>query len=82
MLEDLAEGSSYAALAQAKVFDPAGMTRCSLLDPLDPEAAASAHDEAGRVVSGRWHRRPELGAAAVWTTPSDLLRFATRLQLS
>lgn len=36
-LGDLAEGSSYAALAQAKVFDPAGMTRCSLLDPWTPK---------------------------------------------
>jgi CubicO group peptidase (beta-lactamase class C family) len=82
VLEDLAEGPAYAALVQARVFDPAGMSRSSILDPLDPEGTASAHDENGRAIPGRWHRYPELGAAAVWTTPSDLLRFATRLQLS
>jgi CubicO group peptidase (beta-lactamase class C family) len=81
MLEDLS-GVEYASLVQARVFAPAGMSRSSLLDPLDPEGTASAHDENGRVLSGLWHRYPELCAAAVWTTPSDLLLFATRLQLS
>ena len=82
LLEDLADGTPYAAIVQARVFDPAGMSRSSLLDPLDTDGTATAHDENGRVLSGRWHRYPELSAAAVWTTPSDLLRFATRLQLS
>jgi CubicO group peptidase (beta-lactamase class C family) len=82
LLEDLAGGTAYAALVQARVFDPAEMSRSSLLDPLDPDGTATAHGEDGRVLSGRWHRYPELSAAAVWTTPSDLLRFATRLQLS
>jgi CubicO group peptidase (beta-lactamase class C family) len=81
VLEDVA-GSPYGTLVQGRVFDPAGMDRSSLLDPLDPADAAAAHDDNGRVVSGRWHRYPELAAAAVWTTPSDLVRFATLLQLS
>lgn len=79
VIEDVGR-AAYADLAQARVFDRAGMGRSSLLDPLGD--AASAHDENGRVVSGRWHLYPELSAAAVWTTPSDLVRFATGLQLS
>jgi CubicO group peptidase (beta-lactamase class C family) len=82
ILEDIVGSSKYAALVQARVFDRAAMSRSSLLDPVDPDAAATAHDEAGRPLSGRWHRYPELAAAAVWTTPSDLVRFATALQRS
>jgi CubicO group peptidase (beta-lactamase class C family) len=82
LLEDLAEGTAYVATVQARVFEPTGMTRSSLLDPLDPGDAASGHDQQGRPLPGRWRRYPELAAAAVWTTPSDLIRFATRLQLS
>jgi CubicO group peptidase (beta-lactamase class C family) len=82
LLADLAPGSSYAALVQARVFDPVGMIQSSLLDPLDTDAAATAHDDEGRVLTGRWRVYPELAAAAVWTTPSDLLRFAMELQRS
>jgi CubicO group peptidase (beta-lactamase class C family) len=83
VLEDVAR-KGYADLVQARVFDRAGMSRSSILDPRDgsPVAAASAHDENGSVVSGRWHLYPELSAAAVWTTPTDLVRFATALQLA
>jgi CubicO group peptidase (beta-lactamase class C family) len=80
LLEDIAHGPKYAALAQARVFDRARMAQSSLLDPLDPVAAATPHDENGRPLAGRWHRYPELAAASVWTTPSDLVRFATALQ--
>jgi CubicO group peptidase (beta-lactamase class C family) len=79
VLGDLS-GAAYADLVQARVFAPATMSRSSLMDPVGD--AASAHDEEGRVVTGRWHLYPELAAAAVWTTPSDLVRFATLLQLS
>jgi CubicO group peptidase (beta-lactamase class C family) len=82
LLEDLSKGTPYAELVQARVFDRAGMAQSSLLDPLDPAAAATAHDAGGRALRGRWHRYPELAAAAVWTTPSDLVRFATALQLA
>jgi len=38
--------------------------------------AATAHDEIGRPIEGRWHTYPELAAAGLWTTPGDLARFA------
>jgi hypothetical protein len=45
------------------------------MQPL-PEAlwggAASGHGKDGGVVSGRWHVYPEMAAAGLWTTPSDL----------
>jgi CubicO group peptidase (beta-lactamase class C family) len=82
LLEDLAGGTPYSALVRARVFGPAGMGRSSVLHPLDADATATAHDAEGRALPGRWRLYPELAAASVWTTPSDLLRFATLLQLS
>ncbi|HEU0299658.1 MAG TPA: serine hydrolase domain-containing protein [Longimicrobium sp.] len=37
---------------------------------------AVGHDQQGRPVAGGWHRYPEMAAAGLWTTPSDLARFA------
>ena len=36
---------------------------------------ALAHDRQGRPIEGGWHRYPEMAAAGLWTTPSDLARF-------
>lgn len=40
---------------------------------------ATAHDEVGRPLDGRWHTYPELAAAGLWT-PSDLAKFAIAVQ--
>jgi hypothetical protein len=51
--------------------------------PSDKSArAASGHEMNGDVVKGRWHVYPELAAAGLWTTPSDLCRLAIGLQKS
>lgn len=42
--------------------------------------AARAHDRNGRPIEGNWHAYPELAAAGLWTTPSDLARFAIELR--
>ena len=34
---------------------------------------------AGTVLPGRWHVYPELAAAGLWTTPTDLVHFAIEL---
>lgn len=41
--------------------------------------AATAHDGAGRAISGRWHTYPEQAAAGLWTTPTDLMRWALEI---
>jgi CubicO group peptidase (beta-lactamase class C family) len=38
--------------------------------------AAHAHARSGAPIAGRWHVYPEMAAAGLWTTPSDLLRWA------
>lgn len=70
-------GQAYAALAEREVFAPLGMRRSSVgAEPSHAvlRDAASAHAN-GSVIRGRFHRYPELAAAALWTTPSDLARL-------
>jgi CubicO group peptidase (beta-lactamase class C family) len=61
------------------VLEPAGMTHSTYAQPL-PESraaqAAHAHFLNGTAIKGRWHTYPEMAAAGLWTTPSDLCRFA------
>ena len=38
--------------------------------------AATAHDGGGKPIAGRYHTYPEMAAAGLWTTPTDLARFA------
>jgi len=46
------------------------------------EQAACGHDENGEKIDGGWFTYPEMAAAGLWTTPSDLARFAIELQKS
>jgi CubicO group peptidase (beta-lactamase class C family) len=78
-------GGSFEALLQSSVFTPLGMTRSTFEQPL-PDAwsanAARAHHADGKPVSGKWHTYPELAPDGLWTTPTDLARFAIELQQS
>ncbi len=65
------------------VLQPLGMTDSMYEQPL-PEnlraRAASGHGADGKVIGGRYHTYPELAAAGLWTTASDLARFAIGIQ--
>src|SRR5688572_32557688 len=65
------------------VLDPIGMRNSGFEQPLSPErdrAAARAHNGRGAAMDAKWHVYPELEAAGLWTTPSDLARLAIELQ--
>lgn len=72
-------GQDFPALTDELVLKPAGMARSSYVNPL-PETnrtnAATAHRRDGGVVPGHSHTYPEMAAAGLWTTPSDLARLA------
>lgn len=76
-------GESIEEVAQELVLKPVGMTRSTFQQPL-PESlranAAMAYLPKGDPVKGGCNTQPELFAAGLWTTPSDLCRFAIAIQ--
>ena len=69
----------FPALTQELVLGPAGMTRSSYENPLpagNRANAATAHHRDGTVVPGQAHVYPEMAAAGLWTTSSDLAKLA------
>jgi CubicO group peptidase (beta-lactamase class C family) len=73
----------FPTIMASQVLEPAGMGRSTYEQPL-PERfhdnAAVGHDALGKPVPGKWHTYPELAAAGLWTTPSDLARVLIDLQ--
>jgi CubicO group peptidase (beta-lactamase class C family) len=65
------------------VLDPIGMSNSTYEQPL-PAAwqsrAAHAHNQAGEPGDAPWRVHPEHAAAGLWTTPTDLAKFAIELQ--
>ena len=73
----------FAELMQEKVLGPIGMTRSTFVQPLPADwdaNAARAHDGDGQSQGPKWHVYPEQAAAGLWTTPTDLARFAVEVQ--
>lgn len=68
---------------QHAVLDKIGMRDSAFVLPAKWESAASrAYLADGSEVPGKWHRYPEMAAASLWTTPSDLARFVIEIQKS
>lgn len=68
---------------QETVLGPIGMTSSSFEQPPAPPFAsrtASGYAADRAPVRGRWHVYPEMAAAGLWTTASDLARFAIEIQ--
>jgi CubicO group peptidase (beta-lactamase class C family) len=68
---------------QQTVLRPIGMTSSSFEQPPTPDRAArtaSGYYADRTPVPGRWHVYPEMAAAGLWTTPTDLARFAIEIQ--
>ena len=76
-------GKSFPELTRDLVLAPAGMRQSTYENPLPKSleaSAATAHRWNGDKVKGRWHIYPEMAAAGLWTTPSDLARYAIEVQ--
>jgi tetratricopeptide (TPR) repeat protein len=78
-------GKAFPALMRELVLDKIGMADSSYEQPLRTARAAvtaSGTYADGKVVHGRWHIYPEMAAAGLWTTPTDLSKFAIEIALS
>jgi CubicO group peptidase (beta-lactamase class C family) len=78
-------GRPFAQIAREWVLEPIGMTNSTFEQPL-PAArqaqAARAHNGRGMRMADPWHVYPEQAAAGLWTTPTDLAKFAIEVQLA
>ena len=78
-------GETYPDFIRELVLEPIGMVNSTYEQPLPSsllEFAASGYYADGVAVPGGHHIYPEIAAAALWTTPTDVARFLVELQLS
>lgn len=76
-------GKSFPELTRESVFAPMGLRQSTFENSLPKSleaSAATAHRSSGEKVKGRWHLYPEMAAAGLWTTSSDLARYAIEMQ--
>ena len=67
------------------VLSPIGMANSTYEQPLPAARAtetATGTRASGQSVEGRWHIYPEMAAAGLWTTPSDLAKVAIEVSLA
>ncbi len=78
-------GKPFPRIMRELVLDPLGMSNSTYEQPLPPERekqAARAHSGSGRRMDAPWHVYPEMAAAGLWTTPTDLARLLIEVQLT
>jgi CubicO group peptidase (beta-lactamase class C family) len=72
----------FPELMERLVLAPVGMRLSTYKQPL-PVArwaeAASGHDGAGAVMKGKWLIQPELAAGGLWTTSTELAKWALEI---
>lgn len=74
-------GNTFELLMKELVLGPCGMGDSTFGPPPVPdEMVARGYDRNGRCFATRWQYYPEQAAAGLWTTPTDLCRFAAEIQ--
>jgi CubicO group peptidase (beta-lactamase class C family) len=82
MVEDVT-GQPFRTYMQENLLARLGMTSSDYVQPLEGpllDRAAKGHDVDGTALPGGWNTYPELIAAGLWTTPSDLSRVILEVQ--
>jgi CubicO group peptidase (beta-lactamase class C family) len=78
-------GKPFPQFMRETVLDKIGMADSTYEQPLPPAravmAATATHSD-GMPVAGKWHIYPEMAAAGLWTTATDLAKFAIEIALS
>lgn len=76
---------SFPAFMKKNVFSPLGMTDSTFKQPLPKHLhhrAASGHRPNTVTLDGKWHVYPEMAAAGLWSTSSDMAKFIADIQLA
>jgi hypothetical protein len=74
----------FPQLLHDTVLGPIGMTHSTYEQPLpkDWKPVATPYDDQGKPIPGGAHTYPEMAAAGLWTTASDLAKYVIENQLS
>ncbi|WP_138501531.1 serine hydrolase domain-containing protein [Nostoc sp. PA-18-2419] len=75
-------GKPFPEIMRELVLEPLGMTNSTYQQPLPNDwlkRAATSHSFSGVPLVGRPHVYPEMAAAGLWTTPSDLAKVGVEL---
>ena len=78
-------GKAFPEIMRDTVLSKASMRDSTYENPLPgrlSELAATGYRRDGTRVPGRYHTYPEMAAAGLWTTASDLARFGIEIQKS
>jgi CubicO group peptidase (beta-lactamase class C family) len=76
-------GKPFPQVMREFVLGPAGMTASTYEQPLPAAMAARAtvpYQRSGEPITGGAHTYPEMAAAGLWTTPSELAKVALDLE--
>ena len=76
-------GKPFAQIMREMVLGPIGMANSMYEQPLPVNRqaqAARAHDQNGQPGQAAWRVHPEHAAAGLWTTSTDLAKFAIEVQ--
>jgi len=76
-------GKSFPDILDQEVLRPLGMSHSTFVQPLPKSlrrGAATAYESDGKPIAGDFHTYPEMAAAGLWTTPSDLALAAIEVQ--
>lgn len=82
MITDL-EQTTFSEIMQTNVLNPLGMNNSTFSNPLPSQyhsIAATGYRRDGSEVEGKWPIYPEMAAAGLWTTPSQLILWAKEIQ--
>ncbi|CAN5392389.1 hypothetical protein BH09BAC4_BH09BAC4_51630 [soil metagenome] len=78
-------GKPFPQIMQETVLSKIGMNHSTYEQPLPARfdaVAASGYASNGKPIKGSWHTYPEMAAAGLWTTPSDLAHYVIEVQQS
>ncbi len=75
--------SNFPSIMKQHVLSPLGMASSTYKNPLPDnlhKRAATGYNFDGSQVEGKWWVYPEMAAAGLWTTPSELILWAKTIQ--
>ncbi|KAG0645505.1 hypothetical protein D0Z07_8739 [Hyphodiscus hymeniophilus] len=75
-------GQDFPTLMKELVLDPLGMSRSYYALEEGEESISKAHFTGYTPCDAQWHATPEMAAAGLWATPTDLLKAVRAIQQS